>query len=250
MLEMKIFNLARAKKYTEYSNNKNKNSCKKRSDNIMILEDIWKLLKKTIFLVPSTNTYFNHYKDIASDLDLPDAEKIRRSNLRNYLQSHPERPSILLIGIAPGYNGCRFSGVPFTSEAQLCNRTLPFRGERSSRKDSPRNENTATSFWKVMSRYHPKFIAWNCFPFHPHLPSNRLSNRPPKRQEIDRFLKTLEEMISLLNPNIIVAVGRKPERALKRMDHDTVYVRHPARGGSKKFKEGITQIFSKHDTNT
>lgn len=211
----------------------------------MILGDVFKLLEQTIFPIPSTNTYFNLYNDNIPSLDLPEAENIRRKNLRKYLESHPERPRILLVGEAPGYNGCRFSGVPFTSEAQLCNGTLPFTGEKSSCNNFLRTENTATIFWKVMTRYHPRFLAWNCFPFHPHPPTNRLSNRQPKKEEIDRFSKTIKEMISLLNLELIVAVGKKPEGALQRMNYDPVYVRHPAHGGAKKFKEGIIQIFSR-----
>jgi len=72
---------------------------------------------------------------------------------------------------APGYKGCRFSGVPFTSEAQLSSGLLPFKGDRSSCMNQPWSENTATIFWRVMMRYHPDFIAWNCFPFHPHEPN-------------------------------------------------------------------------------
>jgi len=210
----------------------------------MTLGDVWTLLERTIFPVPSTNTYFNHYNDNIPDLDLPGAENIRRRNLRKYLESHPEKPKALLVGEAPGYRGCRFSGVPFTSEAQLCSGILSFTGERSSRINPPWKENTATIFWKVMIRYHPKFIAWNCFPFHPHTPNNRLTNRHPKKREIERYSKTLSDVISLIEPKVIIAVGKKAEETLQNMNHDPKYVRHPARGGAMKFKQGITKILS------
>jgi len=219
----------------------------KRSAERMILGDVWTLLERTIFPVSSTNTYFNQYNDNIPDLDLPGAEKIRRINLRKYLESHPKKPKVLLVGEAPGYRGCRFSGVPFTSEAQLCSGKLPFTGERTNCKNTLWKENTATIFWKVMTRYHPKFIAWNCFPFHPHSYDNRLTNRHPRKREIHRYSKTLNDMISLLEPKVIIAVGKKAEETLHNLNYDPIYVRHPARGGAIKFKQGITKILSQNN---
>lgn len=215
----------------------------------MILGDIWTLFERAIFPVPSTNTYINHYNNNITDLDLPGAVNIRRKNLRKYLESYPEKPEALLVGEAPGYRGCRFTGVPFTSEAQLCSGILPFTGERSSCSNTPWKETTATIFWRIMTRYHPKFLAWNCFPFHPYSYNNRLSNRHPRKREIEKFSKTLNDMISLLEPKVIIALGKKAEKTLQNMNHDPKYVRHPARGGAIKFKQGITKIFSQNNIN-
>jgi len=217
---------------------------KKMSAKPMILEDVWTLLERTIFPVPSTNTYFNQYNDRRPDLDLPGAERIRRNNLRKYLESHPEKPVVLLVGEAPGYRGCLFSGVPFTSEAQLCSGELPFSGERSSCIDPIWTERTAKAFWKVTKKYHPKFIAWNSFPFHPHPPNIVLKNRRPNMREIESYSDTLSDMISQIEPKVIIAVGREAETTLRNMNYDPKYVRHPARGGAKKFKIGITKIFT------
>ena len=47
---------------------------------------------------------------------------IRRHNLLLYLQQMLIfNPQILLVGEAPGYRGCRLTGVPFTSELILVN---------------------------------------------------------------------------------------------------------------------------------
>ncbi len=46
---------------------------------------------------------------------------IRRNNLALYLarmmELQTKRPSLMLIGEAPGYRGCLLTGVPFTSKA-------------------------------------------------------------------------------------------------------------------------------------
>lgn len=42
---------------------------------------------------------------------------VRRKNLQIYLENMKIlKPKVLLVGEAPGYNGCRYSGIPFTSE--------------------------------------------------------------------------------------------------------------------------------------
>ena len=48
---------------------------------------------------------------------LHEENSIRRRNLLLYLrQMELLNPRILLVGEAPGYQGCRLTGVPFTSE--------------------------------------------------------------------------------------------------------------------------------------
>lgn len=64
--------------------------------------------------VHSTNLYSQHHPT----LDLPNAADIRLSNLTHYLNDH-QHARIALIGEAAGYAGCRFTGIPFTCEAQL-----------------------------------------------------------------------------------------------------------------------------------
>lgn len=47
---------------------------------------------------------------------------IRRDNLLTYLiQMYKLKPRVILVGEAPGYRGCRLTGVPFTSEHLLMN---------------------------------------------------------------------------------------------------------------------------------
>ena len=100
----------------------------------MQIQAIWDFLEASLFL-DSYHEYdpspvFNIYTETNPDLEHLDAAQIRRSNLYNYLSSFLERPSILIVGEAPGWRGCRFSGVPFTSESQLYSAKFPFKGGR------------------------------------------------------------------------------------------------------------------------
>src|SRR5438105_1431089 len=118
----------------------------------MSLDELWQFFQTELFREPSTRTLFNPYNDNDTDqeFDREDAAAIRRDNLLKYLSFVPERPPIVVVGEAPGPKGCRFSGVPFTSEMQLI-AGRPFNGGRqSSKRDIPYDERAATKFWGVM----------------------------------------------------------------------------------------------------
>ncbi len=204
---------------------------------------IWSHFSRTLFTTPSTPRYFNpYYPQDNSEIDLPHAHQIRRDNLRNYLGSFEEKPSVLIIGEAPGWRGCRFSGVPFTSEAQLSRRQLPFSGQRSSRGAAPLAESSATIFWRLLKPYHPRFFVWNCIPFHPHQPDLPFSNRTPTGSEISRHAPLLLHLLALLSPERIVALGRSAQHSLEQIEVPATYVRHPSHGGAKAFQAGMERL--------
>jgi hypothetical protein len=209
------------------------------------LDPFWSFLEKTVFTTPSVfegnKPLFNPYRDTNPDFDLPQAAAIRRANLFSFLGSLPEKPPVLLVGEAPGWHGCRFSGIPFTSEAQLSSGSLPFQGRLSSHIGAPHAEASATIFWQALTAHHPKFFVWSSVPFHPYRPGQPLSNRTPSRQELQSFLPVLAEMLRLLDPVLILAIGRQAQQALSWLDIPAAAVRHPSHGGSVAFKGGIEE---------
>lgn len=219
----------------------------------MIFNNLWHLFRKRIFTIQSSNGLFNQYKDRNPHVDLTNAVDIRRQNLYNYFKSFSKKPAVVLIGEAPGPWGCRFSGIPFTGERQLLNHELPFSGYQSSRnkpklnvrKSTPYVSNSARIFWSVMKKYHPKFFVWNCVPIHPYKHNNMLSVRTPTSKEVKNYSNLLSEILSILKPKHIVAVGKKAEFLLSQLGIPCTYVRHPSQGGATKFKKGISSIFSK-----
>ena len=218
----------------------------------MLLETLWAFFEREVFWLPHSqvgvNSLFNPYSDLIPGVDLPNADHSRRENLHNYLASITEWPHILIIGEAPGWRGCRFSGVPFTSEAQLVSGRTPFPGSQSSLRSSPYSEASATIFWRVMRPYHPQFLVWNCIPFHPFEPGEPLSNRHPTEAEIGNFAPLLARLVSLLAPNQVIAIGKSAERALFLLGMPCFTARHPAHGGSKDFSSKMARILqSSHD---
>lgn len=205
---------------------------------------LWTFLQTTVFPRPSTVTLFNQYRDTNLSVDQINAPLIRQNNLENYLISVSENPHTLVVGEAPGPWGCRFSGVPFTSENQLCTNDLPFQGQQSSNNDAAYSSRSSQMFWDTMLQYHPHFFVWNAIPYHPHHHDNNLSVRNPTKTEIKENQNHLIALYSIVQPNLVIAVGRNAEYALNRTGIVNHYVRHPSYGGAKQFAKGITRLLS------
>ena len=214
----------------------------------MLLQPIWDWLEADVLSLPveigCPRPLFNLYRQIDPGVDRSRANQIRRENLRRYLESFNLWPEMLVIGEAPGWRGSRFSGVPFTSEAQLRG-SLPFCGSPSSLGNQPHVEATATVFWGVMRDYHPRFLAWNSLPFHPHQPGQPLSNRTPTAGEICQGGEALRQLAALLKPNQVIAVGKSAQTALQRLGIAAIAIRHPGHGGAKTFEAGMRAIFDR-----
>jgi len=208
-------------------------------------QNVWSLFQKHVFSTPSTGEVFNPYRDRRDDLDVADAPDIRRENLRAYLAAYDAVPPLFLLLEAPGPWGCRFSGVPITSEAQLTDPSFPVDGQQTSREDEPHTEYSASIFWRVLQPHFPHFFVWNSLPLHPHDPGEPLTIRTPRRTEVREWQPLLTGLLDTLDPACVVGVGRKAERALTEVDADPTYVRHPSQGGATKFEAGINEIVEK-----
>jgi hypothetical protein len=145
----------------------------------MLLQPIWRSFEAQLFNAAPTTGLFNPYSGCHPELDVPNAPHIRRQNLHNYLESFAQLPDVLLVGEAPGPNGCRFSGVPFTNERQLAKDQLPFKGQPTSRAAKLYAEVSANVVWETIGKFHPHFFLWNSIPFHPHHQGEYLSIRTP-----------------------------------------------------------------------
>jgi len=207
----------------------------------MLFENIWLLLNEKVFPTPSTDTLFNLYRDEDPEHDRPGAAHMRQENLRHYLSSYQTRPAVFLLAEAPGPWGCRFSGIPLVSEAQLVAEDFPLWGRATSLAAKPHHEYSARIYWRVLQDFFPYFFTWNTVPYHPHYRGRPMSIRTPVAKEISMFCDVLATMITMIQPQRVLAIGRKAERALQIIDVEATYVRHPSQGGARLFEQGVLQ---------
>ncbi|HSB52540.1 MAG TPA: uracil-DNA glycosylase [Dissulfurispiraceae bacterium] len=209
-----------------------------------LFNTLWGFLEEGLFSVPSSTLLFNQYRNNIPGIDLPRGSEIRKENLSKYLRSFTRRPSVLVVGEAAGPWGCRFSGIPFTSERQLTEGSLPFRGEQSSTHEPPYTETSGTIVWKSLLSRYPDFFLWNAVPLHPHKKGEPLTIRKPSRAELLAFSEILSRIVTTLVPKRVIAVGRTAEQALLLLGKTPVYVRHPSQAGATEFREGIVRALS------
>lgn len=168
------------------------------------------------------------------------AEKLDR--LARHLDCDPE---FILAGEAPGYQGCRYSGIAFTSERLLGEGVIPripaLTGRLSTRR-LPFSEPSATIVWKTLYRLgiEERTILWNAMQLHPYRPDNLWSNRTPKPEEVRLGEPALRILIETFPAAKIIAVGKKSEGLLREMGIPIAgSVRHPANGGATEFAAGL-----------
>ena len=158
---------------------------------------------------------------------------------------------VILVGEAPGYRGCRLSGIPFTCEDMFTQEWLPNLmginlGYRIFSKDKPERELSALTVWPKLKEWYNQYgtvpLLWNICPFHPHKENNDKSNRTPYAQEIMAGKEFLIKLLDLFEIKHIGSIGRKAEKAIKGMKHETFYLRHPAYNGSNVFGKNIKQF--------
>jgi len=172
-------------------------------------------------------------------------------NLKSYFEYlyKYNHTNILLIGEAPGYKGCRITGIPFTSSELFTKSDIKIFKDLKDTVflEKIEHENTASIIWEYLKSKNELPIFWNSFPYHPFNVNNPKSNRPPTNEEIEEGKYFIKELVKIFNPKIIAAIGRKGEKVLSEIyPNQTIeYIRHPSYGGKKKFIEGMEQIYKK-----
>lgn len=193
---------------------------------------------------------FNQYAESDPALDLAEGAAVRRANLRCYLETFAAA-RILLVGEAAGYAGCRFSGIPFTAEAQLVGpQPLSWtQGKglaRSSKAEQPWKERSACVVWDALGG-RSDCLLWNAFPWHPFHPGQPLSNRHP-RADLADGLPVLRYILALFPSARPCAVGRTAQKALAALGVAAPYIRHPSHGGKRAFEKGLSEVIPNEPT--
>lgn len=179
---------------------------------------------------------------------------IRQANLRLYLLAMAARdPTTLLVMEAPGYRGCRLTGVPVTSrkvlleglpELSLFGREAGFRDVADAGFERVYGEQSATIVWSTLASLGALPLIWNTFPFHPQRAGRPDSNRKPRALEIALGAEFLRRIHAIWEFEQLIAVGNVAYETLRELNLDCRKVRHPAHGGKNDFVAGLTALLS------
>jgi hypothetical protein len=189
---------------------------------------------------------FNPYSDACRDFDQDDAPAIRRMNLKLVLDAAIDRKvDSIWIARDLGYRGGRRTGLALTDEAHLSDHSVLYGDLPLVRatKGPALAERTATVIWQTLNRIQRPVFLWNVFPLHPHERGDQQSNRCHTRSEriACRFL--LSWLLEVLDPKVVVAVGRDAQMALTELEIVATQIRHPSYGGQSDFIAGIEDLY-------
>lgn len=153
---------------------------------------------------------------------------------------------VLLVGEAPGYKGCRMTGIPFTSGALIGKEQHQIFSEIGPHihLDVIESENSASLVWQTLKgqTHYPLF--WNAFPFHPHPKGNQNKNRAPNAKELVEGAGYLAELLEIFSPVTVAGIGRKGVGSVEKIrpGRKALYIRHPSYGGKKDFTKGMKNL--------
>lgn len=208
-----------------------------------MIESFIKALKK----LPSTAEVDNLYRGNSK------LARLRRKNLEIYLKRMQElQPRYLLVGEAPGYKGCKLTGVPFSCEELLMiQEPHPVLGIEHKYQcfhtENLEKERSAQMVWTELNKYSEVPLIWNIFPYHPHKANHPNSNRAPRVSELRMGQAFIQRLVKIYPITHLAAVGRKAHQGILEMDISPIevqYIRHPSYGGKNDFVKGLEKFMS------
>lgn len=188
----------------------------------------------------SFENVFNPYRDVCPHHDLPDAPAIRRDNLLATFEAASSGVDELWIALEPGHRGARRTGLAMTDDRRLATHGSLWKvAVRRATRDGPESEQTAGIVWDALLSRPGRVLLWNVFPLHCHKPGRALSNRRHTRSERLACAELTADIVDMVSPRRIVAIGRDAQAAMAPSHPTRIPVRHPSYGGKAEFLAGV-----------
>lgn len=192
---------------------------------------------------------FNPYSDRCEIHDRRDAPRRRAAALSAMLRRATEDSvDAIWIGRDLGYRGGRRTGLALTDDVHISEHVrrwnLDLVHERPTI-GAAVTERTAAVIWKMLEQIDARIFLWNVFPLHPHQSGDPFTNRQHNASERRAGEELLQQLIILLRPSRIVAIGNDAAAAAHRIADSVpvVCVRHPSYGGQTQFQKQITDLY-------
>lgn len=190
---------------------------------------------------------FNPYSCRCAVYDRADAPNRRSLMLTRLIEAAlTTNIDAIWIGRDLGYRGGRRTGLAFTDDIHIGAHAArwglpahrPTKGEAVS-------ERTAANIWRVLANIHAPVFLWNVFPLHPHEPNDPFSNRRHNSRERRAGEEILFQLVVLLEPKRLIAVGNDAAITARRLvkDKEVVQVRHPSYGGQREFVRQVSELY-------
>jgi len=191
---------------------------------------------------------FNPYSDRCEVFDHSNAPKLRAAALSAMLESALNEPiDAIWIGRDLGYRGGRRTGLALTDDVHIEQHAKRWNTvAKRATLGAAVAERTAAVIWSKLEQIDSRIFLWNVFPLHPHESGDPFTNRQHNSSERRAGEALLGELIQLLRPSRVVAIGNDAAAVANRITEDVpvVCVRHPSYGGQSQFLRQIDELYA------
>lgn len=192
---------------------------------------------------------FNPYSDRCAIHDRRDAPRRRATALSALLRCATEEPvDAIWIGRDLGYRGGRRTGLALTDDIHMHQHAKRWNVDLAPELPTVGSavaERTAAVIWGMLEHIDARIFLWNVFPLHPHESGEPFTNRQHNAHERRAGEELLLQLIDLLRPARIVAIGKDAAAAAHRITDSVpvICVRHPSYGGQTQFQGQISELY-------